>query len=323
VVRAKVQSLLVRMGEKSFEEDLIEGLDSDLGLVRAAAVEALLGLDQSRAFHERYLVDSEPDVRRAIVVHLASHALPWSQDLLLDAARKDPDVGVRSAAMRALDPGSQESRDVLRKAIETDDGPLRNAAARALGTSSGSMELTWAAHLLALPVTEEGIHFASALIETDKGRERASAYLQEALHDPSPTVRLTTLVELTGARMNLDGLDELASDPSAQVRVAWCRLTRKLGTSKPKQRLQILEAVAGDKEAGREALVALAEEKGGYVKVRARVWWLLRDGTADEQRYVLVHAVRPFGDPSLAIWGMKAKDAEVRILAAAAWLTRK
>jgi HEAT repeat protein len=249
--------------------------------------------------------------------------MPWSQDLLIDAARKDPDAGVRSAAIRALDPTIAENRDVLKEALGSDEDAQRLAAAQALGASKSSVDLTWAAHLLALPATREGLAFATALLRNDQDEGDAAVYLQEALHDPSPTMRHAVLVALTGTSTSVDGLDDLASDPSDQVRVAWCRLTRKLGTSKAKKRLAILEPIVGGKEAGRDALVALAEEKGGYVKARAQVWWLLRDGSPDAQRYVLAHAARPFEDPALAIWGMKAKDPEVRLQAAAAWLARK
>ncbi len=323
VVRATAQSLLVRMGDRAFSADLVDALESDLGLVRAAAVDALLHLDQSRSFHEHYLLDTEPEVRRAIVLHLSSNALPWSQDLLLDAARKDPDAGVRGAAVRALDPTVEANRDVLKEALDSNEAALRLAAAQALGASSSSMELTWASHLLALPATREGLAFATALLGGDRDNEKAARYLQEALHDESPTMRHAVLVALTGTSTSVEGLDDLSSDPSAQVRVAWCRLTRKLGTSEAKKRLEILESIVGGKEAGRDALVAMAEEKGGYEKVRARVWWLLMDGGPEAQRYVLAHASRPFDDPSLAIWGMKAEDPEVRLQAAAAWLARK
>jgi HEAT repeat protein len=322
VVVAEAQSLLFKMDDRSHEDDLVEALDSDLGLVRAAAVEALLTMQQSRNFHERYILDNEPEVRSALVAHLATAGLPWSQDLLLSAARKDPEPSVRIAAIRALDPLEEQNRDVLKDALKSSDRALRIAAATCLGKEASSMELTWTAHLAALPATEEGIHFASSLLATDKGKEKAAQYLQEALHDESPTIRLATLIVLTSAGSGIDGLEELASDPSAQVRVAWCRLTRKLGTSKAKKRVEILEAIAAGEDAGQDALLALAEEKGGYEKVRSRVWWLLRDGPPDVQRYILVHAIRPFGDPSLAIWGMKAKEGEVRLHAAASWLMR-
>lgn len=323
VVEATAQSLLFRMGDRAHEDDLVEALDSDLGLVRAAAVEALLTMQQTRKFHEHYLLDNEPEVRRAVVDYLAATELPWSQELLLDAARKDPEMSIRTSAIRSLDPVPDESRDVLREALGSSDPALRIAAASALGTSASSLDLTWAAHLLSLPATEEGIHFAAALIRTDEGKGKAAGYLQEALHDPSPAVRLGTLVALTGASKAVEGLDELASDPNAQVRVAWCRLTRKLGTSKANKRLEILEAIATADEAGQDSLIALAEEKGGYDKIRSQVWWLLRDGSTEVQRYILVHAIRPFADPSLTIWGMKVKNPEVQLHAAASWLARK
>lgn len=323
VVRATAQSLLVRMGDRAYSDDLVDALESDLGLVRAAAVDALLGLDQSRSFHEHYILDTEPEVRRAVVLFLSSHDLPWSQDLLVDAARKDPDDGVRRAATRSLDPTVEENRDVLKQALGSNDGALRRAAARALGTSSSSMDLMWAAHLLASPATPEGLAFATTLLRTDADLAEAAGYLQEALHDPSPTMRHSVLVALTGTSTRVEGLDELAGDPSAQVRVAWCRLTRKLGTSDAGQRLEILESIVGGEEAGRDALVALAEEKGGYEKIRARVWWLLMQGGPDAQKYILAHAARPFDDPALAIWGMKAGDPVVRLRAAAAWLATR
>ena len=230
---------------------------------------------------------------------------------------------MRSAALRALDPGIEANRDVLKESLGSDEETLRIAAAQALGSSADSLELTWTAHLLAPPATREGLAFATALLGGGEAGGKASRYLQEVLHDPSPSMRHAVLVALTGASTEVEGLDELASDPSAEVRVAWCRLTRKLGTSKAKERLEILESIVGGEEAGRAALVVMAEEKGGYEKVRARVWWLLTDGTPDAQRYVLAHAARPFGDPSLAIWGMQAKAPAVRLQAAAAWLARK
>jgi HEAT repeat protein len=323
VVRASSQSLLMRMGDRSHEGELVKALDSDLGLVRAAAVTALLTMEQKRGFHERYLLDTEPEVRMAVVGSLGSGGYPYSQELLRDAARKDPEPGIRAAALRALDPEAEENRDVLREALESDAATLRIAAVTSLGRSPASTDITWAAHLLSPPATSEGIHFAVALVGTDAAHEEARSFLSDALADPSPQVRLSTLTALTGAGMEVDGLSELASDPSHQVRVAWCRLSRKLGTSKMKKRLEILEAVADQKDAPREVLVALAEEKGGYEGIRHKVWALLVAGPADVQRYILVHANRPFQDPALAIWGMKSQDPEIRLQAAAAWLMRK
>ena len=69
-------------------------------------------------------------------------------------------------------------------------------------------------------------------------------------------------------------------------------------------------------------MLALAEEKGGYAGIRSRLWWIFQSGDPSTQRLVLAHAIRPLGDPSLALRGMKMDDRGVRVAAASAWLGR-
>ncbi len=346
IVKATAQASLFRMNVTTYEDDLVAGLDSDLGSVRAAAVGALVRVDQTRGFHEHYILDTDPDVRMAVVAWLASHDLPWSGDLLVERAAKDPDPAVRLAAIGGLSPEDDASREVLKAAISGSDGAGRMAAAEALGGSVASVGLTWAEHLLVAPVTAEGIRFAAALATSaaavkPKGKSakakaaaadaalaagRAAEYLSEAIRDESPTVRLDAIGVIASRGLQVDGIDDLASDPSPDVRVAWCRLTRKLGTSEESKRIEMLEEIAlagptGERDA-LPAMLALAEEEGGYARVRSRVWWILPGGDASTQRWVLAHAVRPFGDPSLALWCMKLEDPGVRVSAASAWLSR-
>ncbi len=324
LVKVTAWAMLYKRGDRTYEEGLTAALDSELGLVRAQAVDALLAMDQGRAFHERYMLDVEPSVRLSVVTYLKDNEMPWSQLLLADAARRDPDDAVRTAAVAGLDPKDEASRDLLRESLSDGDRGIRLAAVSALGTDPASADLTWAAHLLVLPASEEGIGFASSLLATKEGNDKASTYLTGALGNPSPKIRLCALLALGVAGKKVEGLDDLGSDPSDQVRVAWCRLTRKLGTSEQARRMEILEAIVGESsDAPRlEAWLAMSEEKGGYAKVRAKVWNLLVSGPPPKQRYVLLHAVRPFADPSLAIRGMRLEDLGARLAAAATWLSR-
>lgn len=318
------RSMLYRRGERVHEEELIDALDSQYGLIRAQAVLALLPNDQSRNFHEKYILDNGPTARMAVVRFLAGHDLPWSQLLLVDAARRDPVLEVRSAAVRGLDPEDEQARDLLRESLEDKEKSIRTAAASALGKDATSVELTWAAHLLTLPATDEGMAFASSLLRTDPEQEGALDYLAGAIADDSPQVRLKAATALVSLKLEVDGVDELASDPNPQVRMAWCRLTRKLGTSKRKERLEILKEMVDseDEHPPLGAWVTIAEEKDGYETIRPKVWHLLAGGSEQEQRYVLVHAIRPFADPSLSIRGMGMEDVLLRVTASAAWLSR-
>jgi HEAT repeat protein len=324
ILSITAKSMLYRRGDRAYQEDLIEALESEYALVRAAAVQALVSIDQSPNFHERYILDNEPTARLAVVQYLATHDVPWAQSLLVDVARKDPDPTVRTTAVSGLDPSEETSRDILREALDDSDRAIRCAAASALGSETDSAQLTWTAHLLIAPVTEEGIRFATALLRADDEYQKAADYLAAGLADESPKVRLLTLVALTGIATEIDGFDALSSDPSAQVRVAWCRLSRKLGTSKPAERIEILEAIVDQKSDAPplDAWLALAEEKGQYAKIRAKVWHLLTTGKPASQRYIIVHAVRPFDDTPIAIRGMTLDDPTVRFQAAATWLTR-
>jgi HEAT repeat protein len=324
LVAAPARSLLFRRGDRSYGDELVEALDSNYGLVRAAAVEAMLTMEQGRSFHEHTILDREPTARLAVVRHLASHDLPWSQDLLLDAARKDPNERVRAAAIAGLDPTEHAARDVLRETLSHSSKRIRLAAAQALGSDPASAELTWAEHLLTLPPTEEGLRFATSLLGTGEAPAAAEDYLAGTLADESPSMRLAAVNTLIAAGLEVEGVDDLADDPNPQVRVAWCRLSRKLSTSRREERLSILEAVIDDPDGDPPlgAWATLAEEKNGYALVRPRVWHLLETGTPRQQRYVLVHANRPFRDSSLAIHGMGLEPVTVRLAAAAAWLGR-
>jgi len=82
-------------------------------------------------------------------------------------------------------------------------------------------------------------------------------------------------------------------------------------------------AIVEKEDAGPDALIAMAWEKNGYEAIRARVWWMLASGDEAGRRYVVVHAIRPFDDPPLALRGMKDESARVRLDAALAWLSRK
>ena len=319
----KVESLakLHAFGKGSALDTLEEYLDSDKGLVRAAAVGAFLSMDQGEGFCKKFLLDPEPEIRLATARYLASTGFPWARDLLYDAAGKDPDPRVRETAIRGLDPKEGRDMELLKKIVEGKDTSLILAAMNALAKRPETLQLPWMQEFLTPPVSVEGIHYAAELMKNKEAPPELSGYLSEALASPSPTIRQKLIGALTLHKVALEGTDELAGDKNPEVLLAWAVYARKMDTREDK-RIKILEKLAALKDAiAIRAIVALSEEKSeSYDKIRKKIWGSLKKGEKKDRIYILSFTGRSIVDPPLAVEAMADDDPVVRLHAAAAYL---
>ena len=323
--RMKVESLakLHALGKGSALDELEEYLDSDKGLVRAAAVGAFLSMDQGESFCAKFLLDPEPEIRLATARYLASTGFPWARDLLYDAAGKDPDPRVRETAIRGLDPKEGRDMELLKNILEGkgEDTSLVLAALKALARRPETSQLPWMQELLTPPVSVEGIHYAAELMKNKKALPQISEYLAEALASSSPTIRQKLIGALTLHNVAMKGTDELADDKSPEVLLAWAVYARKMGTLEDK-RIEILEKLAARKDdIALRALVALSEEKSvSYDNIRKKIWGSIEKGEKKDRIYLLSFAGRSIIDPPLTVESMADDDPLVRLHAAAAYL---
>lgn len=308
-------------GKRGALQKLEKYLDAGPGLAKAAAVGAFLEEDQGQGFYEKFIADPEVEVRRRVVLHLASSDEAWASGLLYDAAKNDPDAQVRSAAIRVLDPNDEQHLELLKEITQGDDPVLVLAALAALAGAPEKASLPWLETLLTPPVTTEGLHFAALLFKAGGPSPLIMAYMDEALKSDSPTVRQKALSALRLAGADLEGADALADDKNAEVQLAWCLYERKMNRLE-NRRLAILRSLAkGAEGIVLRAMIALAEEKGaGYGEVRGRIWHALRKGDVKSRIYLLNFLGRSFKDMPLALEAMADDDPEIRMLGAAAYL---
>jgi hypothetical protein len=320
VIRATCLMKLHLHGKRGALSALEPYLDEGPGLARAAAVGAFLEEDQGKTFYERYIDDPEVEVRLRIVQHLAALEEPWAADMLLDAARHDPEAGVRAVALRALDPEQEVPLEALKLASSDENPVIAIAALEALAGDPKTDSLPWLQAFLTPPVKTGGIHYAAALLRHGKN-QAAEDYLVEAGLSESPTVRQKLLGALRLYGVALKGSVVLADDKNPDVRFAWCLYARKMGHHE-KERIDILRALAKrSDEIALRALVALAEEKSvPYKEIRNKVWKSLTHGDAKAKTYILSFLGRSILDPPLALEAMKDPEPAIRILAAAAYL---
>ncbi|MFH1434959.1 MAG: HEAT repeat domain-containing protein [Pseudomonadota bacterium] len=321
--RLKVESLakLHAFGKGSALDKLEEYLDSDKGLVRAAAVGAFLSMDQGEGFCKKFLLDPEPEIRLATARYLASTGFPWARDLLFDAAGKDPDPRVRETAIRGLDPKEGRDMELLKSIVEGQDTNLILAALKALAGRPETLKLPWMQEFLTPPVSVEGIHYAAELMKNKEMTPQISEYLAAALSSSSPTIRQKLIGALTLHKVALEGACELAGDKNPEVLLAWAVYARKMSTLEDK-RIEVLEKLAARKDdIALRALVALSEEKSvSYDKIRKKIWGLIKKGEKKDRIYILSFTGRSIVDPPLAVEAMADDDPVVRLHAAAAYL---
>jgi hypothetical protein len=296
-------------------------LDSDEGLVKAAAVEAFLAEDQGYSFYGKFIEDPEVEVRLAVVRHLASSDYPWKQDMLYDAAKKDPEARVRALALRALDSKVERNLELLKTAALGEDPPIAMAALAALVRNPDTAGLPWLENFLAPPVTAQGIYYAAALLAAGRSKSAATDYLKEALYSESPTLRQKLLGALNMAGTHLDGIKTLAEDKSPEVLLAFCVYARKMGYVAEKRAGILTSLAERSDDVAVRALVALSEEKSvGYGKIRGRIWRAFKNGDAGCKKYLLSFVGLSMADPPLAVQAMADGDPEIRLHAAAAYL---
>lgn len=320
LVRTWARALVTQSGDTGYAQSLTDGLESEDGEVRRAALSGLLAIRSDRAFMEEQVLDPHPQARLAVVRKLVSMDTPWADELLLAVAATDPVDSLRAAALWGLDADDPQHREVLVEALDADTMATRVTAARILGRTDEGVQAARAAGALEEGPTIAGIHLAAAALGAGIEAQDVSAYLARALGSDDETLRTTALGALAGQRVSVPAAESLYADSSRAVRLAWCRLDRVTANAMPVKRVSILTGSLAE-EGGLDVMVGLAEE-GRYEDVRAQVWWILETGDPSRKRYVLSHASRPFHDPTLAISAMTDDDPVVRLHAAASWLTR-
>lgn len=230
-VGARAALALVRTDEMSKSDARAHARDTADGW-RAVGVRALVR-EEDRAARLAALGDPSPDVRRAAIDACVDAGDTAASETLADMARRDPELIVRSHAVRALAHiGGPHAEIRIRDLWRTADDALKNDLARALA-SPGLAGRGGREALLETVARGEGYDAVSAAIAlygapgvSAGDRAWAKSVLMRSIEEGTTRERLRAIANVSteGADV-VEALRGLAKDPDHRVRIAaWSRL---------------------------------------------------------------------------------------------------
>jgi HEAT repeat protein len=264
------------------EDALVAALDDASGVVRGRAARALWAARAGRRSADSLprekmvaaLLESAreadggdmPD--SALVLALAAFGAPAPERLA--AALADPDFRVRwhaAAALMQLRRAAREAAPALRRAMDDEEWPVRNAAGRALEDVADEPDVAMLAQALQDESVETRYHAARALARVGPGSAAAVPVLVAALRDPDWEVRMESAWALAavggGAASAEPALLAALSDPDPQVRASVAWALAGIGGSKDAAVPALRRALSdGARETREAAAGALAQLEG-------------------------------------------------------------
>lgn len=320
---------LARRGDTHAERWLRGLVDDDDPEVRAAAV---LGLDVrlDRALLLAAMTDPHPRAR-ALAAERLGRAAPDSvaRRALEDAARLDPDVGVRATAVRALGSFGREAVGALLDQLGAPEPSLRLAAVTALCQADRDAARGLVGTLLARPASSAAVEAARWLAATAPQATGhrdvdAEATLRQALASHDPALRAQAGVALASwpdaASFGPAVQEALSAETDDGVRLALARalLQTEAGRAHALEALRALarasQTMDGLQAAALLAAAGDAEAPGWIAPFLGRAEPSLRQAAA---RAIARDAGRP--DEVRAL--LRDADVQVRLAAAGALLS--
>jgi HEAT repeat protein len=280
-VRAEAARGLEALGPKAAgaQGALVAALRDESALVRGQAARALWasGLSPAAGPGEHWLRgliesarqagDEEmPDAR--LVLALA--AFGPSATTPLAEALGDPSFRVRwhaAAALMQLGRGGRQAAPALRRAMDDEEWPVRNAAGRALEDVADKDGVPMLAEALSDPSAETRYHAARALARVGPGSAEAVPVLTAALRDPDWEVRMESawaLAAVGGAGAASEpALLAALRDPDPQVRASAAWGLAGIGGTRAAAVPALRQALSDEDRGAREAAAgALARIEG-------------------------------------------------------------
>ncbi len=329
-VRAKALELLARAGDSGAAEDLRAMLGSDEYAVLASAVTVLDG-DSDRALLLAYLEHPSAEVRKVAARKLADAApLGEARAALAEAARVDPEPGVRAAACASLGEYGADAFEMLRERLSDADSQVRLAAVRALVRADRALSLSVLGPLLEMAPNPAGIEAARVLAgggrrpgeevseEHQEGETLARAYLRQALESSAPNLRSQAAVALSSLPdlVDLGGVlaAALEHEEDPQVRLGIATILARDEETQAKAHEVLKEIMRGEGiEAVQAAGFLARDEVSGAA---ARLIELSRSTDANVRRVAVRALARDALEPDAARGALKDEDEAVRISAA-------
>jgi HEAT repeat protein len=261
---------------------LVAALDDASGVVRGRAARALWaaragGLSSGSLPREKMVAALLESAREtdggdmpdsALVLALAAYGAPAPERLA--AALADPDFRVRwhaAAGLMQLRRAAREAAPALRRAMDDEEWPVRNAAGRALEDVADEPDVAMLAQALQDDSVETRYHAARALARVGPGSAAAVPVLVAALRDPDWEVRMESAWALAavggGAASAEPALLAALRDPDPQVRASVAWALAGIGGSKDAAVPALRRALSdGAREAREAAAGALAQLEG-------------------------------------------------------------
>lgn len=272
-VRVIALEALARRGDDRARIELRALADDEDADARAAAI---LGMDavEDRALLLEAMASPQARARENAAERLGGAAPDTDARLALEnAARVDPEAGVRIAAVRALGGFGSASVGALRERLGDPVAGVRMSAVEALLRADRDQARDILGALLATPTSAQGIEAARLLATPGAGATTpddpgARTYLRQALLASDPNLRSqagVALVSLPGSEEYLGVLREALAreaDPGAKLSIARALLRQRGAETEAREALRAL-AAGGPTMTSLQAAAILAGERDG------------------------------------------------------------
>ncbi len=335
-VRARALEVRAAQGDAMARAELRSFTDSGDHEARAAAQAALDPQHaEDVALLRASLSDASARVRRAAAVQLRA-AEPNADVIaaLEQAARVDPALTVRVAALHALGQQGSEAFPALRERLSDPEEGVRMTALMALAMCDPTRAVGELAAFLATPPSSSSVEAARllALRHEEAGAEaaRAGEYLLSALGHDDANVRAQAAVALsslsspesvfaldpeTGApRHEAALLARLETETDRRARVVLAQILQRGERTQAAAEAVLREMMTGDDVPAVMAAVALS--RAGDAAAVARLDAALVDARATHRRIAAGAMAQDAGDADRARGALVDEDALTRVAAA-------
>jgi len=330
ILRAQALELLARGGDGRAADELRAMLDREEWSILASAVTVLDG-DDDQTLLLAYLEHPAAEVRKVAARKLRDAApLGAARAALAEAARVDPEAGVRAAAVSSLAEYGAEAFEMLRERLSDSESQVRQAAVRALVRADRPLALSVLGPLLEMAPNPAGIEAARVLAGGGRrasdevpeghveGETLARAYLRRALESAAPNLRSQAAVALSSLEnvTDLGGVLTAALDAEEdpQVRLGIATILARDEATEAKGHQVLGEIMAGDGLPAVHAAGFLARAE--IETATPRLIALMGGGDAHVRKVAARSLARDALEPDAARGALRDDDLAVRISAA-------